>query len=244
MIAPDGVSYAYATSDMNSSGTAVNKITVVHPGRAPEVIADRVSDPNHPTSDAPSDPGPTTCSAGPRPASPSPGCRPAAAAAAHFDMQMQSAFSGVINPDSETVTTLTADTTCPLSNVGPGLGDVCFATNTSGGTNAIRIAMGGVTRTYPMSGANVAGNAVFSSTGSAVAYETIPLSENSCGATLTPTLHVMTVVGGSAVAASVGDFTPRAWAPGGAIYGELESRQLGQRLGGRSEPGDLRRDPA
>ena len=138
-------------------------------------------------------------------------------------MQMQSAYSAVINPNSETVTTLTADDSCPLSNVGPGLSDVCFETNTSGGTDAIRILMGALSRTYPMSGANVAGNAVFSSTGSAVAYETIPLSEDSCGVTLTPTLHVLSVVTGSAIAANIGDFTPKAWAPGGAIYGQLET---------------------
>ena len=222
VIAPDGVSYAYATSDVNSSGVAVNKITVVHPGQAPEVIGDRVSDPNHPTSDAPDSwdyyliswtaPGIAFARV------PTGGC-----GCGSFDMQMQSAFSAVINPDSEMVTTLTADGACPLSNVGPGLGDVCFATNAKGGTDAIRTVMGGVTRTDPMSGANVAGNAVFSSTGSAVAYETIPISQDSCGAALTPTLHVLTVVTGAAIAATIGDFTPGAWAPGGAIYGQLES---------------------
>jgi hypothetical protein len=223
VIAPDGVSYAYATSDVEASGAAVNKITVVHPGQAPEVIADRVSDPNHPTSDAPdgwdyyliswTTPGITFARV------PTGGC-----GCGSFDMQMQSQYSAVIDPNSETVTTLTSDAGCPLSNVGPaGLGDVCFATNTNGGTDAIRIVIGGVTRTYPMSGANVAGNAVFASTGSGVAYETIPISQDGCDETLTPTLHVMTVVTGTAISANIGDFTPAAWAPGGAIYGELET---------------------
>jgi hypothetical protein len=138
-------------------------------------------------------------------------------------MQMQSAFSAIINPATETVTTLTADTACPLSNVGPGLEAVCFAGNTTGGTIAIRIMNGGAMHTYPMSGANVAGNAGFSPSGGTVAYETIPISQDTCGAALTPTLHVLTVANGTAISANVGDFTPAAWAPDGSIYGRLES---------------------
>jgi hypothetical protein len=222
VMAPDGASYAYATSDMAADGVAVNKIVVVHPGKAPEVVADRVSDPNHPTSDAPQSwdyylinwtaPGITFARV------PTGGC-----GCGSFDMQMQSAFSATINPATKTVRTLTADTACPLSNVGSGLEAVCFASNTTGGTDAIRIVTGGVTHTYPMSGANVAGNAVFSPTAGTVAYETIPISQDTCGATLTPTLHVLTVANGAAISANVGDFTPAAWAPGGSIYGQLES---------------------
>jgi hypothetical protein len=222
LMGPDGASYAYATSDTAADGVSVNKIVVVHPGRAPQVIADRVSDPSHPTSDAPQSwdyyliswtaPGITFARV------PTGGC-----GCGSFDMQMQSAFSAVINPATETVTTLTADAACPLSNVGSGLQAVCFASNTTGGTDAIRIVTSGVTHTYPMSGANVAGNAVFSPTAGTVAYETIPISQDTCGATLTPTLHVLTVANGAAVSANVGDFTPAAWAPNGSIYGQLES---------------------
>jgi hypothetical protein len=221
VIGPDGTSYAYATSDMAADGVAVNKIVVVHPGQAPQVVADRVSDPNHPTSDAPESwdyylinwtaPGITFARV------PTGGC-----GCGSFDMQMQSAFSAVINPATETVTTITANPACPLSNVGSGREAVCFASNTTGGTDAIRIVTGGVTQTYPMSGANVAGNAVFSPTAGTVAYETIPLSQDTCGATLTPTLHVLTIANGAAISANVGDFTPAAWAPGGSIYGQLE----------------------
>jgi hypothetical protein len=222
VVAPDGASYAYATSNTAADGVAVNKIVVVHPGKAPQVIADRVSDSNHPTSDAPQSwdyylinwtaPGITFA----RVQTGGCGC-------GSFDMQMQSAFSAIINPATETVTTLTADAACPLSNVGSGLQAVCFASNTTGGTNAIRIATGGVTHTYPMSGANVAGNAVFSPAAGTIAYETIPISQDSCGATLTPTLHVLTVANGAAIGANVGDFTPAAWAPDGSIYGQLAS---------------------
>jgi hypothetical protein len=222
VIGPDGTSYAYATSDTAASGMAWNKIVVVHPGKAPQVVADRVSDPNHPTSDAPvswdyyliswTAPGITFA----RVQTGGCGC-------GSFDMQMQSAFSATINPATEVVTTLTADTACPLSNVGSGLQSVCFASNTTGGTDGIRLVTGGVRHTYPMSGANVAGNAVFSPTAATVAYETIPISQDSCGAALTPTLHVLTVATGAAVSANAGDFTPAAWAPDGAIYGQLQS---------------------
>jgi len=206
---------------MAADGVAVNKIVVVHPGEAPAVVADRVSDPNHPTADAPQSwdyylinwtaPGITFA----RVQTGGCGC-------GSFDMQMQSAFSATINPATEVVTTLTADTACPLSNVGSGLQSVCFASNTTGGTDAIRLMSGGVRHTYPMSGANVAGNAVFSPTAATVAYETIPISQDSCGVALTPTLHVLTFANGAAISANAGDFTPAAWAPDGSIYGQLE----------------------
>jgi hypothetical protein len=223
VISPDGGSYAYATSDTLANGSVLNRIIVVRPGQAPQVIADRVSDPNHPTSGAPEEwdyyliswtaPGIAFARV------PSGGC-----GCGSFDMQMQSAFSGLINPSSMSVTTLTADNACPLSNVGPGAQSICFAdSTTTGATTAVRIAAGALTHSYSLSGANVAGNAVFASTGSAVAYETIPVSQDTCDAPLTPTLHVLTVANGAARAANVGNFTPAAWAPGGAIYGQLQS---------------------
>jgi len=220
VIGPDGSSFAYATEDQAASGSITNRIVVVRPGGGSTVVADRVSDPNHPTADAPPSwtyylvgwtaPGIAFARV------PSSGC-----GCGSFDMQMQSAYSAIINPSSGVVTTLTADTSCPLSTVGPGAETVCFAAGATA-TNAIRIGSGGTTvHTYSLSGATLAGDAVFAPGGDALAYVTIPVSENTCGATLTPTLRVLNIATGSAVARNLGDFTPGAWATTGPIYGGL-----------------------
>lgn len=224
VISPDGTSYAYATSDQLKNGTALNRIVVVHPGSAPVVVADRVSDPNHPTADAP--PGwdyyliGWTADGIAFARVPTGGC-----GCGSFDMQMQSADSGIINPSTLVVTALTDDDWCPLSNVGPGAETVCFATSsTTDATEGIRIAAhGGVTHSYSLSGTSVAGDAVFAPTGSALAYITIPLNQDTCGATVTPTLRVLNLATGSAVDHNVGDFAPALWGSNGLLYGLMVS---------------------
>jgi hypothetical protein len=222
VIGPDGTSYAYATADAARSGVITNRIVVVRAAQPPAVVADRVSDPNHPTHDAPASWSyyliAWKASGIAFARVPSGGC-----GCGSFDMQMQSAYSAILNPASGTVTTLTADASCPLSNVGPGSETVCFA-STSTATNAIRIASAGsVLHNFTLSGTNVAGDAVFTFSGNALAYVTIPVSENTCGATLNPTLRVLNLATGSALARNVGGFTPVAWAPAGPIYGTLVS---------------------
>jgi hypothetical protein len=226
VIGPDGASYAYATNDqLNADGTSLNKIVVVRPGTTTQVIADRVSDPNHPTADAPSGPSgwdyyllswTTPGIAFAR--VPTGGC-----GCGSFDMQMQSADSGIINPSSEHVTTLTADDLCPLSQIGPATETVCFGSAANAdGNNSIRIESNGVvTHTYTLSGTTLGGDATFAPDGSALAYITIPVSDNDCGATLTPTLRVLDVATGTAVSRNVGDFTPQAWGQNGLIYGQM-----------------------
>ncbi len=222
LVAPDGVSYAYATADGTPSGTYTNRIVVVAPGAAPRVIADRISDPNHPTNDAPPDgwnyyliswtaPGIAFARV------PSGGC-----GCGSFDMQMQSADSAIINPTTEVVTTLTADASCPLSAVSPSLETVCFAGTTA--TDAIRIgSRGALVHNFTLSGSNVAGDAVFASGGAELAYITIPESQDTCGATITPTLRILNLSTGAAVARNSGDFSPMAWPAGGPIFGEMAS---------------------
>jgi len=222
LIAPDGASYAYATSDTTQAGVATNRIVVVAPGAAPRVIADRISDPNHPTSDAPPDgwnyyligwtaPGIAFARV------PTGGC-----GCGSFDMQMQSADSAIINPASEAVTTLTADAACPLSAVSTSLETVCFAGTTA--TDAIRIGSHGtVIHNFSLSGGNVAGDAVFAQSGADLAYITIPVSQDTCGATITPTLRILNLATGAAVARNSGDFAPMAWPAGGPIFGTMTS---------------------
>ncbi len=219
LIAPDGMSYAYATSDQSTSDAATNRIAVVRPGAPAIVIADRVSDPNHPSADAPSSweyylirwngPGITFARV------PQGGCGCGA-----FDMQMQSAYSAIINPDSEAVTPLTSDNVCPLSAMGPGMEVACFTGAAS--SDGLRISIGGtVTHHFALSGANLAGDTVFSPTGASLAYVTIPAAENTCGATWTTTLRILNLATGVAVSRAVGDFAPAAWAANGLIYGSM-----------------------
>ena len=218
LIGPDGSSYAYATSDQLQSGSLVNRIVVVRPGGVTKVIGDRVSNPNNPTADAPdgwtyylvswTEPGIAFARV------PSGGC-----GCGSFDMQMQSAYSAIIDPVSEGETTVTADTSCPLSDVGPALESVCFAGTSA--TDAIRISSAGtVTHTYALSGKNFAGDALFSADGNQLAYVTIPVAEEQCGATITTTLRVLNVATGTAVSRAMGDFVPAAWS-GGLIYGSV-----------------------
>jgi hypothetical protein len=222
VVAPDGTSYAYATADSARSGVITNRIVVIRAGQPPAVVADRVSDPRHPTADAPASwtyyliawnaSGIAFARV------PSGGC-----GCGSFDMQMQSVYSAIVNPAARTVTTLTADASCPLSTVGPGTETVCFA-SASTATTAIRVASAGaVLHDFSLSGTTLAGDAVFAPSGSALAYVTIPVSENTCGATLTPTMRVLNLATGSALARNVGDFIPVAWAPAGPIYGSLTS---------------------
>ena len=99
LIGPDGTSYAYATSDQLSNGTVLNRIVVVRPGAAAAVIADRVSDPNHPTADAPQSWDyyliNWTAAGIAFARVPTGGC-----GCGSFDMQMQSAYSAIINPST------------------------------------------------------------------------------------------------------------------------------------------------
>ena len=217
LIGPDGLSYAYATADPlpnGANGSFRNRIVVVRPGSPAKVIGDTVSVSTDDTLPwnyylvSWTTPGIAYARV------PVGGC-----GCGSFDMQMQSAYSAVIDPVSEGVTTVTADTSCPLSDIGPALESVCF--DGTSATDAIRISSGGtVTHTYRLSGKNFAGDALFSADGSRLAYVTIPVAEETCGTPITTTLRVLNVATGSTVSRAMGDFVPSAWS-GGLIYGSI-----------------------
>jgi hypothetical protein len=215
LIGPDGRSYAYSTSDPLKDGSLVNKITVVDPGVPAKVIGDRIS---AATDDYQwsyylvswTDAGIAFARV------PIGGC-----GCGSFDMQMQSAYSAILDPVSLGETTVTSSTSCPLSDIGPALEAVCF--DGTSATDAIRISSGGaVIHNYPLSGKNFAGDAMFSDDGSQLAYITIPVAEDQCGASITTTLRVMDIATGTAVSRAMGDFVPSAWS-GGVIFGSITS---------------------
>lgn len=222
VIAPDGTTYAYATSDTAQSGDVTNRIVVVRQGAPTVTIADRIDDPNRPSADAPQSwdyyliSWTSTGIAFARVQTGGCGC-------GSFDMQMQSAYSASINPVTEVVTPLTADWSCPLSAVGPGMETACFASDPSDSTTTgLRVTSGGVTRyNFSMSGTNVAGDAVFSPMGTSLAYITIPAAQDSCGVTWTATLRVLDLATGHAVSRTFGELTPAVWGADGIIYGSV-----------------------
>jgi hypothetical protein len=223
VIGPDGRSYAYAATDQTQGGVITNRIVVVRPGAAPVTIADRVSNPAAPQpADAPQGWDYYLISWNASGIAfarvPSVGC-----GCGSFDMQMQSQYSAFINPTTEVVTELTSDAGCPLSAVGPGMATACFS-GTSG-TTGLRVSSGGVVRhQYTMSGANTAGDAVFSPAGDSIAYITIPNAETDCGATWNATLHVINLASGSVASRTLGaEFTPAVWAANGLVYGTMSN---------------------
>ncbi len=223
VIAPDGTSYAYATSDQSSTGN-LNRIVVVHPGGSTTTIADRFNNPNVPTADAPQSwdyyliSWTSSGIAFARVMTGGCGC-------GSFDMQMQSADSATINPVTEVVTPLTDNGSCPLSAVGPGMETACFLSGTTGTTTGLRITSGGVLRhNFAMSGANVGGDAVFSPAGTELAYVTIPAAEDSCGATWNATLRVLNLATGAAVTRTLGEFSPAVWGADGLLYGSVSTQ--------------------
>ena len=226
LIGPDGSSYAYATSDQLNSDpnnySIRNKIVVVHPGAPAKVIGDRVATAADPWSGQSgwdyylvnwTDAGIAFARV------PTGGC-----GCGSFDMQMQSAYSAIIDPVSLGETTVTASTSCPLSDIGPNLEAVCFDGPYE--TDAIRFSSGGtVIHNYALSGKNFAGDALFSDDASRLAYITIPVTEDQCqgvGGPITATLRVMNIATGSVVSRAMGDFVPSAWA-GGVIFGSVTS---------------------
>jgi hypothetical protein len=229
VIGPDGTSYAYATSEPLKSNPDnplfVNKIIVIRAGSPAKVIGDVVGSGNDVYSEYSGGWSYSLVSwtdAGigfVRQPEGMCGC-------GSFDFQMQSGYSAIIDPASGGETTLTASTSCPLSDLGPALESVCFDTNANtGATDEIRIATAGrVTHTYALSGKNAAGDAMFSADGSRLAYVTIPAAQaDECGGSdFTVTLRMMDIATGDTVDHAMGNFAPSGWS-GGVIFGSISS---------------------
>ena len=188
-------------------------------------IADRVSDPNHPTADAPSNGWDyyliSWTSAGIAFARvPTGGC-----GCGLFDMQMQSGVRGNHQSRHRGGHAMASDQSCPLSAVGPGGETACFTNDTNtGGTTGLRVSVGGAHRySFAMSGANIAGDAVFSPDRRLARLHHRPDQQDACGATWTATLRVLNLASGKAVSRALGEFSPVVWAPNGLIYGTVNS---------------------
>src|SRR3984893_2581349 len=218
LVSPDGRSFAYATSTgPDASNVIHNRIVVQQFGAAAQVIADRTSDPAHPAADAPTSWTYVLLSWTRqgilfiRDAYGGCGC-------ALFDMEMQAAYTALIDPVSSGTTELTADGTCPLSGIGPYQASACFHGGVT--VDELRIATAGtVTARYSMSARNVAGDAKFSPDGSALAYVTVPSASDYCGGDYQTTLHVLSLRDGSVRALTLHNFDAKAWPASNRLYG-------------------------
>src|SRR5207302_248617 len=140
LVSPDGSAYAYDTNTVvrSSSAATENRIFVQVVGGPARIIADRISDPSHPTADAPPQwmyglmswtkqgilfrrEVTGTC-----------GCQA-------FDMQTLAGYTGIIDPGSDNLTDLTSNTSCPLTALGAGMATGCFHGISSGSVRATQI---------------------------------------------------------------------------------------------------------
>lgn len=229
LVSPDGAEIAYATSEratpsQGSAGPDVNSIYVESFGGTPRLLVQRLSDPSHPSNDAPaswdyylmswSKAGILIARA------PQGGC-----GCGPFDMQMQSADSALIDASTGATTDITNDSACPLSGASADGVGACFATGGgSSGTTALHILrQGSVAQQFSLSGHNVAGNAVFAADDSAVAYLTIPLAGAQCGGTWASTLRFLELATGAATDASVNGLSTLRWSGTGAMFGVVHT---------------------
>ena len=221
--APDGASYAYSTADALADGGMHNRIVVVHVGGSTQVIADRVSDPNHPACDAPQLwqyylirwTGQGILFA--RTPAGGCGCGP-------FDMEMQSESAALIDPATLAVTALPASGSCPLSAFASSGFTTCFERDETGsGATEVRVMNGPNTvSSLGLSGKNAAGNAQFSPDGSQLAYLTVDASSG-CGSEAPYSLHVLDLHTSAVRATTLGQATLSDWASTGALLATVAS---------------------
>ena len=226
LVSPDGSAYAYDTNTVvrSSSAATENRIIVQVVGGPARIIADRISDPSHPTADAPPQwmyglmswtkqgilfrrEVTGTC-----------GCQA-------FDMQTLAGYTGIIDPGSDNLTDLTSNTSCPLTALGAGMATGCFHGISSGAADMLRIVTAGrMTSQLALSGKNVGGDGVFSADGTTLAYETVPTADAGCGSSAFPTtLHLLDISSGSVRATQITGLHAKLWPGGGPIYGDVDS---------------------
>ncbi len=224
LIAPDGGSFAYSlASPATAAGVIRNQILVAPFGGRARVIADRTADPSHPRSDAPQswtyllDSWTSQGIVFVRDPYGGCGCGP-------FDMQMQAAYTGVIDPAGDTVVDLTSDGSCPLSGIGPARSIACF--QSSAVNQSLRVQSGsGVTRRFALPAKTIGGDARFSPDGTALAYVTeVQTSDAGCGGTWRSTLRILSLGTGTMRSVSIDDLDVSAWPSSGTLLGTVSGQ--------------------
>jgi len=223
VVSPFGDAFAYATTTVMSTSnqTTDNRIVVQQIGGTSRAVADQVDDWSSPSADAPqawtyglmswTDQGIVFR----REVTGACGC-------AAFDMQMLSAYTGLVDPASGATTDLTSAQDCPLSGYGVSVA-ACFHVTGTGAADELRVTTtDAASRHFTMSGLNDGGDAVLSGDGRTVAYETVPTADSGCGSAVYPTtLHVLDLTRGQATEAAIEGLTIKVWPYQGPILGEV-----------------------
>ena len=224
-IAPDGNTWIYASSVTAKDGSIDNRLWRGAPGRAPSLLAQHAGGGADPSANAPQSwhyaVKSWTASGVLVVQEPTGGCGCGA-----FDMEMMAGHSSLVDPVTGVATSVTADNSCPLSDVGPGGVSACFHGGGSG-ADALRIHAPTATQTFSMSGTSLAGDARFDATDSHLAYATTPV-DSGCGAwAQQTTLRVLDVAAGSARAVGPKGLQPAAWLQDGRMVATLTTAATG-----------------
>jgi len=225
-VGPDGsAAYSVVTPIAGSSTGAVRDQLFRLQDGATHLLAERISDPGHPTSDAPQAAWSYEAMAWNRAGLviarvPLGGC-----GCGPFGMQTVHGYTGVVDVDTGVATPMTDDRSCPLSGVADDGTGVCFHTPTiptskdeGRGVDEVRIIRGGsVVQHFDMSKQNAAGDAVFSPDATQLAYATVAAGSE-CGSWQEQTaLHVLDLQQGTAKVVGAAGLEPLAWLPDGRL---------------------------
>lgn len=221
VVSPDGSQWAFSTTTQDGHGVASNRLYRGGGAEATQLVAQRDSDPAHPSADAPPSwqyyPIAWTAQGILVERQPLGGC----GCGTPFDMEMTAGYSAVIDPVTGTATPVTASDTCPLSGIGADGTAACFKVSSTGGSASIDFLTSlHLTARYALSGTTSGGDATFH--GSTVAYATVPKDAGGCGGPdwrPVTTLHVMDVSTGDARAIGPLGLAPVAWLNTGLILG-------------------------
>jgi hypothetical protein len=216
-VAPDGRSWVYTTSTPTPDGVRTNRLWRGGAGQPSRLLAERVSDPMHPTPGMPTSWVYSLKSWTPAGVlavrEPSGGCGCIA-----FDMETVSGNALLVDPETGAGTTLPTDRSCPLSGAAADATVVCFHSAASSGADELRVlGRGGATRRFSLSGTTTAGDARFDPSGTTLAYATAPSSAG-CGEwQAQTTLRVLDLSSGDAHALGPAGLQPVAWLSDGRV---------------------------
>lgn len=226
-VSPDGTAWLYSTSTTTPNGVRTNRLWRGGVGQGSRLLAERVSDPMHPTTGMPASwvysLKSWTAAGVVAVREPSGGCGCGA-----FDMETVSGNALLVDPDSGAGAPLPTDRSCPLSGAGADATVVCFHTATSGGADELRVlSPGGSSRHFTLSGTTAGGDARIDPSGTTLAYATVP-SKAGCGEwTAQTTTRVLDLSSGTARALGPAGLQPDAWLSGGHVAGTIAHGDAG-----------------
>jgi hypothetical protein len=218
-VSPDGRSWVYATSTITPDGVRTNRLWRSGIGLPSRLLAERISDPMHPT---PGMPTSWVYSLKSWTAAgllvvrePSGGCGCIA-----FDMETVSGNALLVDPDTGVGTPLPTDRACPFSGAAADATVACFHSSNYGSADALHVLRrDGSVQSFDLSGTTAGGDARFGPSGAVLAYATVPSSKG-CGEwEQATTLRILDLASGAAHAVGPLGLQPKAWLSADRVAG-------------------------